>query len=216
MGGDIYSNGNFSVESLATGVTLGGFSISNAIVEVARTGSTTRVYYSGTASMSLLGASFQASGNLSTTGSGMLSLARTSGTPKFFGYSATGSFNLNLSSATSGSMSFDGSVSNVAGGFVSSLDVSGNIQSNGTFSVSGSTSVTQTVSVVGYDVVRIVGTFSATITHSGFSGSVTGASLQQRVFNFGTGQWEWQTLATGTATINSNGTGSIGIFSFFW
>jgi hypothetical protein len=166
--------------------------------------------------MSLLGASFQASGNLSTTGSGMLSLARTSGTPKFFGYSATGSFNLNLSSATSGSMSFDGSVSNVAGGFVSSLDVSGNIQSNGTFSVSGSTSVTQTVSVVGYDVVRIVGTFSATITHSGFSGSVTGASLQQRVFNFGTGQWEWQTLATGTATINSNGTGSIGIFSFFW
>jgi hypothetical protein len=216
MSGSIFSSGNFSVSSSATGLTLGGFSINSATVTVSRTGSTTTVGYSGTASMSLLGASFRASGNLSTTGVGTLSLTRTSGTPKFFGYSATGSFNLNLNSATSGSVGFSGSLSNVASGFVSSLSVSGNIQSNGNFSVSGSKSITQTVSVIGFDVVRIVGTFNATITQSGFSGSVTGASLQQWAFNAFTGQWYWQTLASGTATINSNGTGSIGAFAFFW
>jgi hypothetical protein len=214
--GFIQTNGDFLLSSSATGLTLGGFSINSAVVTVNRTGSATTVGYSGTASMSLLGASFRASGNLSTTGVGTLSLTRTSGTPKFFGYSATGSFSLNLNSATSGSVGFSGSLSNVASGFVSSLSVSGNIQSNGNFSVSGSKSITQTVSVIGFDVVRIVGTFNATITQSGFSGSVTGASLQQWAFNAFTGQWYWQTLASGTATINSNGTGSIGAFAFFW
>ncbi len=216
MSGSISSNGNFSVSSSATSLSLGGFSISSANVAVSRTGSTTTVSYSGTASMSLLGASFRAAGNLSTSGVGTLSLTKTSGTTMFLGLTGTGTFQLNLTGPTSGSVGFSGTLSNVASGFVSSLSVSGNIQSNGNFSVSGSTSITRTVEVLGYDIARVTGTFNATITQSSFSGSITGASLQHWGFNFATGNFEWLTLASGTASINSNGSGSIGVFGFGW
>lgn len=68
--------------------------------------------------MSLLGATFQASGNLNTSGAGFLDLTLTSGSPSFGGLSGTGTFKLNLTNATTGSVGFAGTVLNVANGFV--------------------------------------------------------------------------------------------------
>jgi len=214
MSGSIFSSGNFSVSSSATGLTFGGFSINSAVVTVAKSGSTTNVSYSGTSSLSMLGANFRMSGSLSTSGNGTLSLTKTSGTPKFAGANASGTFSMSVSGGSSATVSFSGSVSSIPGGFVSSLSVSGSMSSPTSYSVSGSTSINKTVSIVGQPLARILGTFNLTLSSSGFSGSVTGATIQIRVFNPFSGQFEWQTLVSGTATINSNGTGSLGGYTF--
>jgi hypothetical protein len=87
--------------------------------------------------------------------------------------------------------------------------VSGTINSATSYSVSGSTSINKSVSVFGYDVARIRGTFALTLSSSGFSGSVTGAVLEVRLIDL-LGNPYWQQIASGTAAINSNGTGSVG------
>jgi len=214
MSGSVFSNGNFSVSSSATNLVLGGFSVNSAVVTVAKSGFTTTVSFSGSSSLSLLGANFRMSGSLSTSGNGTLPLTKTSGTPNFAGASATGTFSLSVSGATSGNIGFVGSVTNIPGGFVSSLSVSGTINSPTSYSVSGSVQVTKTISIVGQPLARIRGNFELTLSSSGFSGEINNATIEVRLFNPLTGQFFWSVLVQGNATINSNGTGSLGNFNF--
>ncbi len=138
MSGSIQSNGNFSVSSSATSLSLAGFTINSTTVRVAKSGSTTRVYVEGNAQLNLLSTQFAINGDLSTSGNGTLSMSVAGGTPRFGGFQGTGSFNLVLSSSTSGSVSFSGSLINLPAGIQGSLGASGTVNSSGVFSLSAS------------------------------------------------------------------------------
>lgn len=214
MSGSVFFNGNFSLSSNATNLTFGTFSVTSAEISIIKIGSTVNVNYSGDASLGMLGASFRTSGSLNPNGTGTLELTLTSGTPKFFGATASGTFTLHVTNGTSASVAFDGSVSNIPGGFVSSIDVAGTVSSPTSYAVTGSTTVTRTIFIVGEPAARIRGTFNLTLSSNGFSASIPNATIETRAFDAQTGQFYWQVLIQGPASINSNGTGVLGPYSF--
>src|SRR5690606_19279023 len=115
MSGTIFFNGNFSATSAVTDLSLGGFTIDSALLSIFGNSESASISYVGNSSLSLLGTTFRVSGSLDTAGSGTLALTQTGGTPSFGGLAGNGTFELELTSPTSGSVVFDGSLSNVPG-----------------------------------------------------------------------------------------------------
>ena len=168
VAGNIHSNGAFRVSGSADTLSFSGFaldvdaSVAVANYNIAAEDDETldpealqlgelldvRVYFDGSLANTLLGANFSAKGDLATDGTGELTLALSSNGDSF-NYNGLkfkipdGSSTVKLQQELvdgnlSGSVWFDGEISDVPGMGVAKLDVSGNIHSNGAFRVSGS------------------------------------------------------------------------------
>ena len=169
--GNIHSNGAFRVSSSAQDLIFAGFEINSAVAVANYDPETTadpgilvpldlqdplnvRVYFDGSLSNELLGASFTAKGDLATNGTGELTLALSSNDDSFNYNGLT--FEIPEGSSTvelrqelvggnlTGSVWFDGEILDVPGmpadenDEPAKLDVTGNIHSNGAFRVSSS------------------------------------------------------------------------------
>ena len=226
LSGNIHSNGAFHVSGSADNLSFSGFALDADVAvanyDVLATSDpgnllpedllAVRVYFDGDLTSTLLGASFSAKGDLATNGTGHLTLTLRSNGDSF-DYNGL-KFEIPEGSSTvelrqelvdgnlTGSVWFEGEISDVASGFVPSLNVSGYIHSSGSFSITGSMSVEAGVKFGEIEVARITGTFSVTITESGFTGSISGAKLQTPGLN-----GEWVTNFEGSATIDENGNG---------
>ena len=124
----------FNAKASASEISLGGFTIKNAIIELTSDAAGLRVAVAGTTE--LLGAMFTVEGELDSLFRGDLTLTLETGETlagAFGGLSGNGSLTLQLNGPTSGSVYFDGSLSNVPG-TGGSLSLSGYIQSSGDFS----------------------------------------------------------------------------------
>lgn len=233
VAGNIYSNGAFRVSGAADNLSFSSFALDvDASVAVANYDPETtadpgsldeqnawnplnvRVYFDGSLTNTLLGADFSAKGDLATDGTGELTLALRNNNSGSFSYNGLtfeipdGSSTVKLQQVLVdgnliGSVWFDGEISDVASGLVSSLNVSGHIYSSGLFSITGSIdNLESNVEFLQFTVARITGSFSVTITQNGFTGSISGAKLQTPGLTE-----EWVTNYTGTATIDKNGNG---------
>ena len=169
--GNIHSNGAFRVSSSAQDLIFAGFEINSAVAVANYDPETTadpgnlvpldlqdplnvRVYFDGSLSNELLGASFTAKGDLATDGTGELTLALSSNDDSFNYNGLTfeipeGSSTVELRQGLvggnlTGSVWFDGEILDVPGmpadenDEPAKLDVTGNIHSNGAFRVSSS------------------------------------------------------------------------------
>ncbi|MEN0020289.1 MAG: hypothetical protein AAF747_05345, partial [Planctomycetota bacterium] len=135
--GNIQPDGSFRFTTGTTDVSLGGFTIHQAALAVlGNTPGDVSIEFAGAATVDAIGASFSISGEIDTDGNGELQLTLASGTPSLGGLSATGTFSLIVTDATSAEIGFNGTVSGVAGS--GAVAFTGTIDSDGEFDLEAS------------------------------------------------------------------------------
>mgnify|MGYP006969344006 CR=1 FL=1 len=201
VNGDIQSHTDFSLSSTATSLTYGAFTLNSATAQIVRTSGTTEVDVQG--SFSLLGATFTASGSMSTSGSGSLSMS-TTGTPNFGGSIVTtgGSFTLYTSSDGGGYVYFFGNLSGIPGRS-GSLYLYGNIQSASSFTLNSlTTSLTYGAFTLNSASIQLVRTSGTTNVQAAGSLSLLGATFSV--------SGSMSTVGVGTLSMTTSGTPNFG------
>ncbi len=134
--GTISSNGDFRLDSSTTNLFLAGFNLTNARLRFERSGAIADFRFISSGSLAILSTSFNVSGTLSTSGSGLLTMSLASFSPRFSGFTASGLFQLSVTNGSSGNVSFVGTVNGLPGTSGGALSSNGVVHSDGDFDLS--------------------------------------------------------------------------------